>query len=88
MARRLGLKLPYGRKPRGYWKNPDNLKSELVAVAVQLGTPGVMPTRFELIQIQRDDLIGAIATNGGWPSVARRFGLADPRLGARPEKLS
>lgn len=38
--------------------------------------------------IQRDDLIGAIATNGGWPSVARRFGLADPRLGASPEKLS
>lgn len=76
VARRLGLKLPYGRKPRGYWKNPDNLKSELVAVAVQLCTPGVMPTREQLVQIQRAELIGAIATNGGWPSVARRFGLA------------
>lgn len=79
VARRLGLRLPYGKKPRGYWRNFDNLKAELLAVAEQLGIPGVMPNREELIQLQRTDLIGAIASNGGWPSVARRCGLTRRR---------
>lgn len=75
VAERLNLKLSYDRKPQGYWDNRDNLRREIESVALQLGTPGVVPTHEQLEQAQRSDLICAIARNGGWPSVARRFGL-------------
>jgi hypothetical protein len=74
-ANRLNLKLAYDRKPQGYWDNPDNLRHEIEEVVQQLGTPGVLPTHEQLSSAQRSDLICAIARNGGWPSVARRFGL-------------
>ncbi len=75
VANRLNLKLAYDRKPQGYWDNPDNLRREIEEVALQLEIPGVLPTHEQLLQAQRSDLISAIASNGGWPSVARRFGL-------------
>ncbi|MTJ48808.1 hypothetical protein [Dolichospermum sp. UHCC 0259] len=75
VAQRLGLKLSYSRKERDYWKDTDNFKSELLQVVEQLGTPGVMPTHEQLTEIGRTDLIAAITSNGGWPSVARRVGL-------------
>lgn len=76
VAKRLNLKLSYDRKPQGYWDNPDNLRREIESVAQQLGTPGVLPTYEQLSSAQRRDLSAAIATHGGWPSVARRFGLS------------
>lgn len=76
VANRLNLELSYDRKPQGYWDNPDNLKREIESVAQQIGTPGVLPTHEQLSSAQRSDLICAIARNGGWPSVARRFGLS------------
>lgn len=76
VAKQLKLKLSYDRKPRGYWKNPANLKSEIENVAAQLGNPGVLPTHEELKQLGRNDLISAIASNGGWFSVARCLGLS------------
>jgi len=75
VSERLNLKLSYDRKPQGYWDNRDNLRREIELVALQLGTPGVVPTHEQLQQAQRSDLICAIARNGGWPSVARRLGL-------------
>jgi transposase-like protein len=75
VAQRLGLKLSYSRKERDYWKDTDNFKSELLQVVEQLGTPGVMPTHEQLTEIGRTDLIAAITSNGGCPSVARRVGL-------------
>jgi hypothetical protein len=75
VAQRLGLELSYSRKERDYWKNIDNLKRELLQVVEQLGIPGVMPTHEQLTEIGRTDLIAAITSNGGWPSVARRVGL-------------
>ncbi|NEQ21077.1 MAG: hypothetical protein F6K28_17995 [Microcoleus sp. SIO2G3] len=76
VAERLNLKLGYDRRPQGYWDNPDNLRREIESVALQLGTPGVLPTHEELKLAQRSDLICAISRNGGWPSVARRLGFA------------
>ncbi len=76
VAQRLNLKLGYDRRPQGYWDNPDNLRREIESVALQLGIPGVLPTHEQLKLAQRSDLICAIARNGGWPSVARRFRLS------------
>jgi hypothetical protein len=75
VAEQLNLKLAYDRKPPSYWDNPDNLRREIEEVALQLEIPGVLPTHEQLQQAQRSDLICAIARNGGWPSVARRFEL-------------
>lgn len=76
VARRLKFHLSYDRKPRGYWKNQDNLRVEIESVAHQLGNPGVLPTCEELKQVGRTDLISAIAKNGGWSSVARQLGFS------------
>lgn len=76
VAKKLKLALSYDRKPRGYWKDLNNLKVELASVAEQLGNPNVLPTHEELKQIGRTDLINAIASNGGWPSVARKIGFS------------
>lgn len=76
VAQKLKLKLSYVRKPRGYWKNLDNLKAEIDSVAEQIGNPGVLPTYDELKRIGRTDLISAIADNGGWPSVSRKLGFS------------
>lgn len=73
VAKNLKLVLSYNRKPRGYWKDSGNLKAEIATVAEQLGNPNVLPTHEELKQIGRTDLINAIASNGGWPSVARKI---------------
>ena len=79
VAKKLKLKLSYGRKHRGYWKNPDNLRAEITNVAEQLGNPGVLPTHEELTQIGRTDLNSAISDNGGWSSVARKLGFSYSR---------
>lgn len=76
VAQNLKLRLSYNRKPRGYWKNPDNLRAEIASAAEQLGNPGVLPTHEELTQIGRTDLISAISDNGGWASVARKLGFS------------
>lgn len=75
VARQLKLKLSYDRKPRGYWKRIDNLKAAIQEVSQALGHPETLPTHEELKMLGRTDLINAIATNGGWPSVARKLGL-------------
>jgi transposase-like protein len=79
VANMLNLELSYGRKHRGYWKNPDNLRAEIERVAEQLGNPGVLPTHEELKQIGRTDLNSAISDNGGWTSVARKLGFSYSR---------
>jgi len=76
VTQKLKLRLSYERKPRGYWKNPDNLRAEITNVAEQLGNPGVLPTHEELTQIGRTDLNSAISDNGGWSSVARKLGFS------------
>jgi transposase-like protein len=84
VAAQLGLKLPYGRKPRNYWDNPENLKQELFAVIEQLGNPGVMPTFQQLKEVGRSDLISAISDHNGWPAVARKLGLTYERVYVNP----
>lgn len=75
VAKQLKLRLAYDRKPRGYWKNPENLRAAIAEVNQALEHPGTLPTHEELKQLGRTDLISAIADNGGWPSVAKRLGL-------------
>lgn len=75
VAKQLKLKLTYDRKPRGYWKQLDNLRQAINEVSQELGHPGIFPTHEELKQLGRTDLINAIANNGGWSSVAKRLGL-------------
>ena len=75
VAKRLGLKLAYERKPCGHWQDLSNLKQELFTFADQLGTPGIMPKHEELEEAGRSDLISAIVKWGGYPSVAKQLGL-------------
>lgn len=74
VAQKLELELSYHRKPRGYWKNLDNLRLELTAVCEQLQLSKTMPTYDQLQELERTDLIAAISTNGGWPGVAKKLG--------------
>ncbi len=69
------LALTYTRKRPNHWKDFANVKHELLAFIEEHGTPRVMPTREELQQFGRGDLINAIAQYGGYLVVAQRLEL-------------
>ncbi len=75
VAERLGLKLAYARKLRGYWNDFANVKRELFAFIEEHGTPDVMPTQDELKKAGRNDLADAIHKHSGYAAVAERLGL-------------
>ncbi len=75
VAKQLDLKLPYERKPHGYWQDLNNLKQELFSFTEKLGNPGIMPKHEELQEAGRSDLINAIVKCGGYSSAANKLGL-------------
>ena len=75
VAERLGLKRASPRKPQQYW-DITNLERELQTfIEKHGGVQGVMPTRKELIQASRGDLVNAIKRNGKVLAVAQQLGL-------------
>ena len=74
VAERLGLELSYTRKRPGYWNDLVNLRQALLDFVEAHGTPGAMPTRSELQEAGRGDLISAIDGHGGVLVVAERIG--------------
>ena len=65
------------RKPKGYWKNLDNVKRAILAFVAQEGVRGVMPTETELRKAGHGSLVIAIHEHhGGLHDVARRFDLS------------
>jgi hypothetical protein len=65
------------RKPRGFWADLGNVRSELDAHARETGaSPGVMPTAAMLRGAGRRDIDNAITKAGGYTSVATALGFA------------
>ena len=58
-----------------FWKGNTSLAAEMRRVAYSLGRPKVLPTKDELIEIGRDDLVAATSQNGGYNKVAELCGL-------------
>ncbi len=64
------------RKPRGYWKNPTNVRRELLAFVARHGVSGVMPTVTELREAGHGSLAIAIHKyHGDFREVAKRLHL-------------
>ncbi len=76
VAERLGLELSYTRKRPGYWNDFANVRQALLDFVEEHGTPSMMPTRSELQEAGRGDLIKAIDAQGGVLVVAERIGFA------------
>lgn len=67
-------------KPRGYWKDIQNVIRETRAAAARLGHPRTMPTDSELREIGENSLAIAILNNGGAPAFAEKCRLKPNRL--------
>ncbi len=76
VAERLSLELSYTRKRPRYWNDFANVRQALFDFVEAHGTPGVMPTRSELHEVGRGELISAIDAHGGVVVVAERMGFA------------
>ncbi len=75
VAEKVGLKFSAERKPLGYWNDFGSVKSEIEAFIAKHGTPGVMPSPFELNEVGCTNLVNAIKKHGGVAVVAERLGL-------------
>jgi SAM-dependent methyltransferase len=73
VRQRLGLHAP-SKRP-GPWDDFSRVEQELHVFVVTQGIAGVMPTREQLKQAGRRDLIAAIDTHGGSFAVAQRLQL-------------
>lgn len=74
------------RRPYGYWKEKENLSSELRAFAAENGEGWRMPTLAELLSAARGDLAGAIRRQGTWKRAADAAGLVLTSI-VRPRSL-
>ena len=75
VAEKVALKFSSERKPLGYWNDFGSVNSEIEAIIAKHGTPGVMPSRFELNEVGCTNLVNAIKKHGGVAVVAERLGL-------------
>jgi len=80
VAQRLDLSVVH--KPKGYWKEFENVKHEILAFVAKEGVSGKMPAIMDLRKAGYASLVCAIHEyHGGWPEVAKRLDLS---LGQRP----
>jgi hypothetical protein len=70
------LQLSYAQKQPGYWNDFANVRQALIDFVEAYGTPNTMPTRSELQEAGRGDLISALDAHGGVGVVAKRMGFA------------
>lgn len=74
IARQMGV---HGRKdsrPRGYWRDFSRVRDALVHFS-QTHCGGIMPTADELSSKGLGCIVNAIASHGGFPTVAQKCGL-------------
>jgi hypothetical protein len=76
VAKRLDLWVQ--TKPKGYWDNLENVRTEILVFINEFGTPGVMPLQKNLADKGRSNLSAAISKHGGFSAVAKRLGLQQP----------
>lgn len=75
VARRLKLSVLH--KPKGYWKDFDNVRDEILDFVAKQGIPGKMPTIVELRKAGHASLVSAIHDyHGDWHRVAQRLDLS------------
>lgn len=75
VANRLGLELSYTVKSSGYWDEVSHIEQALHQFNEERGMPGIMPTSGELQKAGRSDLASAVTNHGGFPTIAKQFGL-------------
>lgn len=76
LAKKLGLRLSYKRKPKGHWNDFQNFEQELRTYIEKFGKCGTMPTQGELASANRSDLLHAITRHyGGMQAVAEILNL-------------
>ncbi|MBI5649392.1 MAG: hypothetical protein HZC40_02930 [Chloroflexi bacterium] len=75
VASKLGLGYTYSAKPKGYWKDFENVKKEVLAYMKENDTFAKMPTAAELLESGQASLGWAINYHGGYQTVAERLGL-------------
>lgn len=73
VASLFGWSLNSKRRPPGYWKDFNVLKTELLAFIAQADS--VMPTQRQLRAAKRTDLVEAIVQHGGFVTVSERMNL-------------
>ena len=75
--------IPTKRKPRNYWQSASNLRNELIQFwtshnvpidRIHPGQPPPIPSEYILNFFERNDLRGAIASNGGREHVSYMLG--------------
>ena len=82
-AERLGLQMSHSQKTKGYWKDFENLKIELLQFLKNAEDPLTMPNSKELSDAGRADLENPIRIHGGRDMVAERLNLK-PGSKAKP----
>ncbi len=75
LAEQFGLLYTYTAKPDRYWEDFANVQQEILDFNKAQGISGRMPTTIELRDAGRHSLAVAINAHGGFPVVAKRFGL-------------
>lgn len=74
VAKQMNLKGRRDARSRGYWRDFSAVYDELLKFSGKY-CPGVMPTADELSSKGLSCLVNAIASHGGFPSVAEKCGL-------------
>ena len=75
VAERLGLRLPDGVKPHGYWNDPARLERAILDFISEQGLEDRLPSYQELEAAGHNDLIGAIVRYGGIQELTKRLNL-------------
>ena len=79
VAQKIGWKMQYRRKPRDYWQNFDNLRTEIAEFIEDHNlNPKEFPARQTFIREGRMDIVRAYTKWGGPVEVAASLGLRPP----------
>lgn len=78
VAQQLGWKLKAkGRRPKGYWDSPENVRAELDEFIEEQGLPpGIMPAKNDFVRAGRYDIARAVERWGGLYELAGELGYA------------
>ena len=74
-AERMGLRMSHSQKTKGYWKDFENLRVELLQFVDSAQDPQSMPSSKDLRDGGRADLENPIRMHGGTDAVAKRLNL-------------
>ena len=80
VAAKCGLKMTHDKKNNGYYRDKQNLHSEVIDAIRELKCFGRMPSSNELRRMNQSGLSAAISKNGGFYTTALEFGLQPGRV--------